>query len=159
MEVLLERTLHLTEADDCTNVILPFRVPHDFDSLVIHCSYSPKYIENPDEIRRAVLECWHRYLLPEDIPAELHPEEFRLSNLLTLSLDCESGYVGAAHRQAPEQIHLISASESSPGFWRRPVTEGDWRAVISIHALAAGAVDYRIRIEGRSRTDDTILSD
>lgn len=159
MEVLLERILHLTAADDCTNVVIPFHVPHDFDSLVIRCSYSPKYIEDPDDVRRAVLECWHRYLLPEDIPAELHPEDFRLSNLLTLSLDCEGRYAGAAHRQASEQIHLISAAEASPGFWRQPVTESDWRAVISVHALAAGSVDYRIRVEGRSRTDDTVLSD
>ena len=154
METLLERTLHLTPDDQRKNVLLPFEVPHDFDRLEITCMYTPKYITEPNAVKAAVADCFQRYLLPEQRPAEIDPAKYRLSNLLTLSLDCGSRYLGAAHRQAPEQTHIISSSFASPGFWRTPVCAGTWRAVINVHALAAGAVDYTLRIVGKE-ADET----
>ena len=98
MEVLLEKTVHLTTKHDRTNVILPFTVPHDFARLEISIAYSPKYITDPQDVKNAVMDCYRKYLLPEDVPETVDPAQFRLSNLLTLSLDCNGRYVGAAHR-------------------------------------------------------------
>lgn len=149
MELLLEKDLHLTPADACSHIILPFAVPHDFQRLEIRFFYSPKYIEDPQDVAEAVKDCWQKYLLPEDIPEEVHPEDYHLSNLLTLSLDVNGRYIGAAHRQSSDQLHIISAESSSPGFWRCPIEKGMWRAVISIHALAAGTVDCHITAVGK----------
>lgn len=148
MEVLLEKTVHLSTKHDKTNVILPFTVPHDFARLEISIAYSPKYITDPEDVKKAVMDCYRKYLLPEDVPETVDPSQFRLNNLLTLSLDCNGRYVGAAHRQAPLQFHVISKEKSSRGFWKCKVEKGEWRAMINVHSLAAGTVDYEIQIVG-----------
>ena len=152
MDLLLERTLHLTVADDRTQVLLPFALPRDYAALQIDCDYAPKYIEAPTAIRRAVAACFDRYLPPEQRPAQIDPAQYRLSNLLTLSLDCCTPegvfYLGAAHRQAPCQRHLLSAAFASPGFLKTTPRAGLWRAVVSVHALAAGDVRYHIAVRG-----------
>lgn len=149
MEVLLERSLRLTPADDRTNILLPFTVPHDFARLEFHCAYTPKHLTDPDEVWQAVAACYARYLRPQDRPAEIDPAQFTLNNLVTLSVDCGARYLGAAHRQAPDQVHTISRDFASPGFWKWPAKAGQWRAVINVHALASREVQYTLRVVGK----------
>ena len=153
MDILLEKTLHLNNKDDRSNILLSFTVPHDYDRLEISCSYTTKYITEPAAVIHAVQDCYERYLRPQDRPEQIDPAKFRLNNLLTLSLDREEHYIGAAHRQAPVQKHIISARYASPGFWKCPVKAGAWRAVINVHALAAGKVDYNIRVVGKGENE------
>lgn len=149
MKQLFEKTLHLTAKDDRTNVLMHFRVPRPFDRLEIHVSYSPKTIEDETAAREAAMSCYRRYLLPEDVPAEVRPSDLPVKNLLTLSLDCENTYVGAAHRQSPDQTFVISKTSASPGFHPVPIVRSLWRAIVSVHALAAGEADYSITVIGK----------
>lgn len=149
MEVLLERTLRLTPADDRSNILLPFTVPHDFAWLEFHCAYTPKYLTDPELVRQAVAACHVRYLRPQDRPRYIDPAEYTLKNLVTLSIDCGSRYLGAAHRQAHEQVHIISNDFASSGFWKCPANAGQWRAVLNIHALASPEVEYTLCVIGK----------
>lgn len=71
-----------------------------------------------------------------------------LNNHLTLSLDYNDEYLGCAHRHPNKQKHIISPEFSSPGFLKHKIQMGSWKAVINLHHIAGGNVDYHIKISG-----------
>lgn len=147
-DVLIDKTIVLSEKDDREQVIVPFFVEKDYEKLEIHCQYSPKYIEDENVIVEAVNDCFSKYLLEEDRPHSIDPKEYQLKNLITISFDCDGRYLGAAHRQSPDQTHIISSDFSSVGFYKTAIEKGEWRAVLSVHALVGKDVQYRLKVSG-----------
>lgn len=147
-DVLIDTTIILTEKNDRDHVCIPFRVESEYEKLKIECHYSPKYIKDENVIIAAVQDCYNKYLLEEDRPETIDPEEYQLKNLITISLDCNGEYLGAAHRQSPDQTHMISSDCSSVGFYKHSIDHGEWRAVISVHALKGKDVKYQLKVTG-----------
>ena len=135
--VLLKIEICLRPQDSSKNYYFPFSIGPDAKELQIDYAYDPKFLADDENADRILEEGFGRYILPEN------RDEYRrrkssfkpLVNLLTLSLDSPSGYVGAAHRQNPEQHHWISANDSAPGFCRCPIEPGDWKICLSTHAV------------------------
>lgn len=153
MDILLEETVVLQPEQTRTNVLLPFALSKSYGQMEIFYSYSPKKITDPAEVKILAEQCLSKYLLPEDVPQTVDPEQYPMGNLVTISLDKGEEFVGAAHRQAPEQHHILSPSFSSPGFRKTEITKGDWRLMINIHALGLQPVTCQVKIVGKEASD------
>lgn len=148
MTVLLNEKIILTKENEKTNVPLSFQVEEDFTSLEITYSYSPKILTDKEKSKE---------LIEENIRTDAgenfcdYPswEEFMpLKNLITLSLDSPEGYMGAAHRQAENQHHIISEEFSSVGFERTEITKGEWILTLNVHALVTDKAECLVKVEG-----------
>lgn len=153
MKTLLDMRVHITPDMEKTNIPLPFCVPQSAEKLCITYSYAPKELSGA--AGEAIAEaCLLRDTgeFREEYPAA---EAFLpLKNLITLSLDDPYGYRGAAHRQAPQQVHILTESEASPGFYAGAVSAGDWKLTLNVHALVTEFCDCEIKVEVEEGTKD-----
>lgn len=134
----------ITIDNDKSNLLHRFDVPDNIKSLKINYSYSPKTVENRELAVNLVRECFDKY--DEQLigkPADYLP----INNLITLSLDDNGVYRGAAHRQANEQEHIISEDYASVGFIKGKINSGEWDIMLNVHYIGCD-VDYTITVEG-----------
>lgn len=149
MSILLNEKLTLTEKDEKTNVPLHFEVKEDITELEIRFSYSPKLLtdeaKGKEKIEANILKDARENF--SDYPSW---ESFMpLKNLITLSLDSPDGYVGAAHRQSPDQLHRISADFADVGFDPTEMKQGTWILTLNVHGIVTEKVDCQITVSGK----------
>ena len=152
MDILLSRELHLTPSDHETLICLDFRTEKPYKALRILTDYhDAKMLDDMTQARRMIQRGIRKYLKGTD-PSQW--EQFLpVVNLVTLSLDFEGAFLGAAHRHPPKQALVISEGMSSPGFGRHKVSQGHWRAVVCVNALVSDLVCYRLVIQGVEESD------
>ena len=94
-------------------------------------------------------EGFERYILPEDreVLRSLREEVKPLVNLVTLSVDSPTHYVGAAHRHDPVQEHVIGPDESSYGFDPCEMEAGCWSLCLSVHAVVTPECRFELSVE------------
>ena len=149
MLCILDKHLKLSPKDSKTNIPLPFFIEKEAEELVIEFSYSPKTPEDePLELRIA------KENIERDAPGEwgkgFDPKTFLpLKNLITVSLDDPDGYRGCAHRQPPEQIHILAEHTASPGFYPDKIKPGAWSLTLNVHALITETCDIRVKVSVR----------
>lgn len=146
MKTLLDTRVHLTPESEKMNISLAFCVPGNAEKLCITYSYAPKELSGT--AGEALAEaCLLRDTgeFREEYPAAA--SFLPLKNLITLSLDDPNGYRGAAHRQAPQQVHILTESEASPGFYAGAISAGEWKLTLNVHALVTEFCDCEIQIE------------
>lgn len=134
----------ITTHNDKTNLIHRFDVPNGIKSLKITYSYSPKTFDDREKAVAIISKCFNDY--GEQIitrPADYLP----VQNLITISVDCNGKYRGAAHRQNNEQVHILSENESSPGFTKGEIEPGEWDIMLNVHSVSCD-VDYQLLVEG-----------
>lgn len=143
----LEKTL--TTADDKTNIRCPFLLEQPLSRMEIHFSYSPKELADTEKARQLIEDGFEKYA-PEPYRKGYKPwqEYLPIVNLLTLSVDSPSGYVGAAHRQSPEQTHTLTAVSCSRGFVPVRLTSGEWAVTVNVHALVSDLCTFRLEVFG-----------
>lgn len=134
----------ITTANDKTNLIHRFDVPDNINKLIIRYSYSPKTFDNREKAVSIIRDSFDKY--DETLvgkPADYLP----IKNLITLSVDENGKYRGAAHKQANEQEHIFSAAYASPGFIKGKPEAGEWDIMLNVHCVCCD-VDYTITVEG-----------
>lgn len=153
MKTLLETQVRVTPAQEKTNIVLSFSVPDGAKLLKISYSYAPKELSGAAGQMRAE-ECLLRDAgaFRAEYPSAGH--YLPLKNLITLSLDDPNGYRGAAHRQAPQQVHILRETEASPGFYMGLIPCGEWKLVLNVHALVTEYCDCTVKIEVGEGADD-----
>lgn len=141
-----------------TNIIHTFDVPMCYNSLEIFYSYSPKKVEDLEVCKRCIFEGIELYV-PDVIPhgqtktvkqrfIDTWQENVPLLNHMTLSIDENQHYIGAAHRHADIQEHTISEVFSSEGFIKTKIHSGTWRIILNVHA-ALTPMTYNLRVVGK----------
>ena len=147
MKTLLEKEIILTPENEKTNILLPFIVEEESEKLRITYSYSPKELgdcERAKELIEKNLENdthGDRHLYPD------YKVYLPLKNLVTLSLNSPSRYMGAAHRQDKDQCHIISEDFSSVGFLKGKIEKGQWTLYLNVHALVTENCICKVKIE------------
>lgn len=144
---LLETQGSVTPDDDKTNIFLEFSVPNGIKKLIIDYSYSPKTVENREEAIRLVSAGLEKYLGKDNCENPL--DYLPVKNLITLSLDGNGNYRGAAHRQADVQHHELSETYASNGFLKGKIESGVWRVALNVHCCAC-RVSYSIKVTGEA---------
>lgn len=144
---IFEAKGRITPFNDKTNLIHRFDVPQGIKLLRIKYEYSPKILEDKEKAIGIIRSSFQKYdEKPDGSPDEYLP----VKNLVTLSVDGPDGYIGAAHRQADKQEHIISPDFSSCGFIKTPVEAGEWDIVLNVHSVSCD-VDYCIKVEGEAK--------
>lgn len=146
MKTLLDTRVHLTPESEKMNISLVFCVPAGAEKLRITYSYAPKELSGTAGEHLAE-ECLLRDAGAFRGEYAEAASFLPLKNLITLSLDDPHGYRGAAHRQAPKQEHILTASEASPGFYAGAISAGEWTLTLNVHALVTEFCDCDIQIE------------
>lgn len=148
--VIFEKSGKILPEQDKTNIALEFTVPIGIKKLIIDYSYSPKLLEDEDTAYSLLEKSIEKYLEKEH---GAKPQDFMpVKNLITLSLDENGNYRGAAHRQADIQHHEISESFASPGFIKGEIKSGKWQIVLNVHCCAS-EVNYTVKISGDEKDD------
>ncbi len=153
METVLETELRVLPAQEKTNIVLPFTLKKAAQVLKITYAYAPKTAAGEEAEQRAE-DCLLRdagAFRGEYPPAK---DFLPLKNLITLSLDDPNGYRGAAHRQANEQNHIFTETESPLGFSAGALPKGEWRVVLNVHALVTPFCDCRVKVEAEEAETD-----
>ena len=144
--IIFETAGKVLPEQDKTNIPLGFTVPEGIEKLIIDYEYSPKTLEDAEKAEKLLLESIEKYLGDEH---KAEPQDFMpVKNLITLSLDDNGEYRGAAHRQADKQHHEISKEYASPGFIKGEIHSGKWQVVLNVHCCACD-VNYKIKVAGR----------
>lgn len=142
--ILLNAKGKITLHNNKTNLIHRFDVPNGLKALKISFEYSPKTLENREKAIEEVKDCLEKYdEVCEGRPADYLP----IKNLVTISLDANGRYIGAAHRQSNNQEHIISADKSSVGFIKTEIEQGEWDIMLNVHSVSCD-IDYKIIVEG-----------
>lgn len=136
----------ITTDNDKTNLIHKFDVPENIKSLTISYSYSPKILEDREKAVSLIKKCFDKY---DEVMTGRPADYIPVKNLITVSVDENGKYRGAAHRQANEQVHIISSDFASPGFIKGAVESGEWDIVLNVHSVSCD-VDYIITVEGEA---------
>ncbi|MDE6111460.1 MAG: hypothetical protein K2F65_06030, partial [Eubacterium sp.] len=101
--LIFEKTGKVFPEQDKTNIPLQFTVPNGIEKLIIDYEYSPKTLEDEEKATELLEKSIEKYLGKE---YKAEPKDFMpVKNLITLSLDENGHYRGAAHRQADKQHH------------------------------------------------------
>lgn len=146
--LIFEKEGKVLPEQDKTNISIAFTVPDGIEKLVIDYKYSPKTLEDEEKTAAILKESIEKYL-GNDYDAD--PKDFMpIKNLITLSLDENGTYRGAAHRQADQQHHEISREFASVGFEKGEITSGSWRLMLNVHCCAC-EVNYNVRITGEEK--------
>lgn len=140
--ILLKKTGIVTPNDDKTNIFFDFEVPNGIKKVIIDYDYSPKTVEN----KAIALELIEKKMKQYGAGGEAE-DYLPVKNLITLSLNDESGYRGAGHRQADVQHHEIGADFASAGFIKGAVNSGTWQIALNVHCCACN-VNYNLKITG-----------
>lgn len=143
--LIYEKSGVITPEQDKTNIFLPFDVPEGTEKLILDYTYSPKILENKERAMELI-----KTKLKQYGGKEAAEDYLPVKNLITLSLDDNGEYRGAAHRQAECQHHEISADYASPGFLKGKIHCGVWQLVLNVHCCACD-VHYSIKISGEEK--------
>lgn len=156
------RTLILAEGDLnplCSRIHIPyiFSLPKGGTQLHIDFGYDPKILEDRERSKELIIGSLISYIDTDSERSRLIEEWERflpLRNLLTVSIDDCQGFRGCAHRHSPKQHLTISQEKASPGFIPGPLTAGQWKATISVHAVVTGKCHYKLHVwEGEKACD------
>ena len=147
MKTLFEKQLKLTPGDEKTNVVVPFKLEENYKRLFISYSYAPKLLEDREKAEKLIEENLIRDAGDDAVQYSDYEKFMPLKNLITLSLNSDSDYRGAAHRQDSEQHHEIGVDFASPGFIRGEISRGKWRLVLNVHAVVTDEVSCFIKVE------------
>lgn len=140
--LLLEKTGTIAPIQDKTNLFFDFHVPNHIEKLMIDYSYSPKTVEDQQAAISLIKKKMKQYNATGSAENYLP-----VKNLITLSLNDEKGYRGAAHRQADMQHHEISESFADAGFIKGKINGGIWQIALNVHCCACN-VHYKLAITG-----------
>ena len=145
--LIFEKAGKVFPEQDKTNIPLQFTVPNGIEKLIIDYEYLPKTLEDEEIATKLLEKSIEKYLGKE---YEAAPKDFMpVKNLITLSLDENGTYRGAAHRQADKQHHEISRDFASVGFDKGEITSGEWTLMLNVHCCAC-EVSYNVRITGEA---------
>lgn len=145
--ILFKAKGRVTVDNDKTNLVHRFDVPENIELLKIKYQYTPKILEDREKAVYAVRDCFDKY---DEVLIGRPADYLPVKNLITISVDGCGKYRGAAHRQANEQEHIISADFASPGFIKGEIQSGEWDIVLNVHSISCN-VDYLIEIEGEAK--------
>lgn len=145
--IIFEKSGIVLPEQDKTNIPLEFTVPEGIKKLIIDYNYSPKTLDDKEKAYKRLEKSIEKYLGSE---YNAKPEDFMpVKNLITLSLDENEKYRGAAHRQADKQHHEINENYASPGFLKGKIHGGKWNLMLNVHCCAC-KVNYHITITGEA---------
>ena len=155
MQILLDRTIKISPADNKTNIEIRLEIHEPFHALFVRTQYEPK-IAADEEFARKEIEAGIARYVPENARAEYGNwrDYLPLVNFITLSMDHEDEYIGCAHRHSPKMDHIISPEYSSAGFIRHAVTPGCWKLVLNCHAVVNDAVTYTLQVCGVGKNEE-----
>lgn len=145
MRTIIKASGVLTQSCSKSAVIHAFDLNKDAEMLCIDFSYTPKIMQDHNQAYEIMKKAAMEYL-PEEELEEFLVGERNLCNLLTLSLDHDSGFRGCAHRHPSNQHIEISETCATPGFLAGQISAGRWKLTVSVHSIVTEVCEYMLHI-------------
>ncbi len=140
--LIFEKEVILSEKNDKTNIYFKFNTPKGISKLLIDYSYSPKRLESKEK-SYSIINAKLKEYGNDDCVEDFLP----LNNLITVSLDKNGTYIGAAHRQPNHQHIEISPDSATVGFFKTNVDDSEWRIALNVHC-ALEEIKVNLKITG-----------
>lgn len=143
IEVNLDKT-HLFK-----HVEIPFSVENEYHRLVVSYQYFPKRYEGDDAYELAYNAFKEAYGESE-VRMEDVLNELPLNNHVTLSIAREGKLLGTAHRHSPN-MEIELSKTPTVGFHSIDSTKGEYKLILSVHALLTECVNASIKVTAYER--------
>jgi len=148
MKILLNAEGIVTPAASKSHITYTVHLQRDCRELHVEFAYEPKKLEDEAQSKALIEEGLRQYIEAEHLQA--YAENWRsylpLQNLLTLSLDDETGFRGAGHRHDPVQHLVVDADKASPGLIPGVFPRGQLRITISLHCVVTEQCRYKLHV-------------
>ncbi|WP_234117567.1 hypothetical protein [Clostridium hydrogenum] len=142
MEEILNWNLKINKGDNKTQIKKSFRVNSGIQKLKIEFSYSNEFVEKKEDIKQA-FDLKETRILEDEFLKGYN----KINNLITMSIYCKETYVGCAHRHDSKQNIVISEFESTPGFIKMPIEDGEWQIILSVHAAYSDNICVKVLVK------------
>lgn len=124
-----------------------FNVKSGAERFNIFFDFNPKKLDNKELSKKIILECMDKYASGERKVSEEEWEDYLpVKNLLTISIDDNKEFRGAAHRQPDGSIFFIDKESVSPGLVAGELRAGQWTVTISVHCVVTDICSYKLHI-------------
>ncbi|OXM87623.1 hypothetical protein [Paenibacillus rigui] len=143
----------VTPSGSKSHITYTLHLHQDCHDLHVEFEYAPKKLEDEAESKRLIEAGLHQFNAGDNVRA--YTDNWKaylpLQNLLTISLDDETGFRGAAHRHDPVQHLVAGPDNASPGLIPGSFPRGQLRITISLHCIVTAQCRYKLHVwEGGS---------
>lgn len=139
---LYKKTIQLTDSDNQTNIVIPFRVEELYQYLEIDVSYTPQEVS--ERIAKGkILSALPKY----HVNLENWNDFLPLLNLITVSVSHNDSYIGCRHTKESVQKIIISEDASSLGFINYGIVQGSWELQLNLHCICSD-VEVQLQVKG-----------
>ncbi|TDF92307.1 hypothetical protein [Paenibacillus piri] len=152
MMTLLQAEGAVTPSCSKSHITYTLHLHRDCRELHVEFAYEPKRLDDEAKSEALIRDALKRFVPAEQdrSPADNWKDYMPLQNLLTLSIDDETGFRGAGHRHDPVQHLTVTPEQASPGLVPGIFPRGQLRIMISIHCVVTEQCRYRMHVwEGR----------
>lgn len=140
---LLNTEGRLTPKDTHSHIHIPINVNSSGSRLVIRYKYYPKQLMDREYALKLVKEGLIKYKVDEKNIERFLP----LVNFITISIKSPYKLIGTAHRHDNEQEIVISEMDSTYGFYKTPIIQGQWNIVLHVYSVLSDYVDFFIEAD------------
>ncbi len=147
VETLLSIKGRLIPENSGTHISFPFVIDKPAKELRIEFSFSPDIMEDKGKARAIIREAFIKYTGTVD--EEKVDNYLPMKNLLTISVDGPEKFGGTAHRHMAVQKLFINKDKATRGLLPIDIVSGEWKIILSVHAVATEYTDYSIRAEAQ----------
>lgn len=144
--IVLKKKLTIEAKQNRLHINIPFQIPSEGKKLYINFSYKPHRYNDKERCIPMLRKALAHYAPEKSYTDEDLLRYLPLKNLVTVSLDSPSGAVGSAHRHNDNQKHIISEVESSRGFIKQKIIQGDWNITLSVHSIVSPQIDVELEV-------------
>ncbi|CAH1232361.1 hypothetical protein PAECIP111891_07001 [Paenibacillus allorhizoplanae] len=148
METLLLADGTVTPSCSKSHITYTLHLQKECSELHLEFTYEPKKLEDESKAEELIKEGLGLFILKEHQASHPWRDYHPLQNLMTLSLDDENGFRGAAHRHDSVQHLTITTKEASPGFILGDFPRGQLKIMINVHCIVTEQCRYRLFVLG-----------
>lgn len=146
---VLKNSYRLTTADVARDIPFAFDVPVGARQVQIELHFDPAGETEVKRCREPILRAMDTYYAGNiPISEEQNWADYLpLKNLITLSLDWNSTYLGNAHRWDNRQIHTFSDTQTPRGFHLPDELHGTWSGMLHVHEVVSAECCVELKID------------
>lgn len=146
MKTLINAIGVLTPPCMKSHITYSFYIGENIKEIIINFQYYPLTLSDRSLSQSIIDDTLSGYGIHDKDEADWQ-KYLPLKNLLTLSIDDQLEFRGAAHKHENYQEVHISQASATQGFIKGAIIAGQWKLTISVHALLTEECTYKLEVK------------